>query len=81
MRLFDLILDATSVFLTEFVETLALGLQIERVLAKHQPVELLLLVALTRLLDDDVHRQVTEQSFLELVNTISLDVTRQEVFE
>ena len=63
------------------VKALALGLQIERVLAEHQPVELLLLVALTRLLDDDVHRQVTEQSFLELVNTISLDVTRQEVFE
>ena len=81
MRLFDLILDAASVFLTEFVEALALGLQIERVLAEHQPVELLFLVALTRLLDDDVHRQVTEQSFLELVNTISLDVTRQEVFE
>ena len=81
MRLFDLILDAASVFLTEFVEALGLGLQSERILTQHQAVELFLLVALTRFLDDDVHRQVTEQSFLELVNTISLDVTRQEVFE
>lgn len=81
MRLFDLILDAASVFLTELVEALALGLQCECVLAEHQPIELLLLVALTRLLDDDVHRQVTKQSFLELVNTISLDVTSHEIFE
>ena len=81
MRLFDLILDAASVFLTELVEALALGLQSECVLAEHQPIELLLLVALTRLLDDDVHRQVTKQSFLELVNTISLDVTSHEIFE
>ena len=81
MRLFDLILNAASVFLTELVEALALGLQGECVLAEHQPIELLLLVALTRLLDDDVHRQVTKQSFLELVHTISLDVTSHEIFE
>ena len=81
MRLVDQILDAASVLLTEGVEALALRLQGERALAEHKPVELLLLVALARLLDDNVHRQMAEQSVLELVDAIGLDVTTQEVFE
>lgn len=82
MGLLDQILDAASVLFTELVEALALRLKGVRVLAKQQSVELLLLVALARLLDDNIHGKVSEQSFLELVDTVCLCGTLcKEVFE
>lgn len=82
MRLLDQKLNALRVFLTERVKAHGLRLQVERTIGHNHTIELLLLIALARLLDDDAHRKMLDQSGLELVDPVSLNLSvGEEVFK
>lgn len=82
VRRVDVVLNDASVLFTERIEAHLLALEVVRARCEQEAVELLLLVSLTRLLDDDVHRKVLKKALLEVIESISLrGVLLQEVGE